>query len=158
MSVESMSIERLRPVIEPVVAGAGLDLEDLAIEKVGRREKVTVIVDADGGVGLDAIAEVSSALSTALDDHPDVSSSPYVLEVTSPGVDRPLTEPRHWRRNRDRLVAVDLEDGSSVMGRILASDEASATLDVNGHSREVAYPTVRRAVVQVEFSKEREEG
>lgn len=156
-SSHDMSVDIVRAIVEPVVAGAGLDLEDLAIEKVGRREKVAVIVDTDGGVSLDAIAEVSSALSAALDEQPDIASSSYVLEVSSPGVDRPLTVPRHWRRNLDRLVVVELDDGSSVTGRITAADETSATLDVAGESRDLPLASVKRALVQVEFSRGRQE-
>lgn len=152
--MSQMSLSAVRAIAEPVVAAAGLDLEDLAIEKVGRREKVSVIVDTDGGVSLDAIAEVSSSLSAALDDAGEVGSSSYVLEVSSPGVDRPLSLPRHWRRNIGRLVAVDLEDGSSVTGRITGSDDSSITLDVNGQVQDIALPSVRRAIVQVEFSRE----
>lgn len=153
-AMSQMSLPAVRAIAEPVVAAAGLDLEDISIEKVGRREKVSVIVDTDGGVSLDAIAELSSALSTAFDEQPDVTSSPYVLEVSSPGVDRPLTLPRHWRRNVGRLVAIDLEDGTTITGRVAASDDESVTLDVDGHSQQIALPTVARAIVQVEFSRE----
>lgn len=152
--MSEMSLPAVRSIIEPVVSGAGVDLEDISIEKVGRREKLSVIVDADGGVSLDAIAEVSSALSAALDDAGDVASSSYVLEVSSPGVDRPLTLPRHWRRNRTRLVAVDMTDGATVIGRIVDSTEAGVTLDVDGEHRNVAFDSIGRAIVQVEFSRE----
>ena len=152
--MSQMSLSAVRAIAEPVVVASGLDLEDLAIEKVGRREKVSVIVDTDGGVSLDAIAEVSSALSAALDEAGDVASSSYVLEVSSPGVDRPLTLPRHWRRNTGRLVVIDLEDGSSITGRITGSDDATVTLDVNGEAQQLALGQVQRAIVQVEFSRE----
>ena len=152
--MSQMSLSAVRAIAEPVVVAAGLDLEDLAIEKVGRREKVSVIVDTDGGVSLDAIAEVSSALSAALDEAGDVASSSYVLEVSSPGVDRPLTLPRHWRRNTGRLVAIDLEDGSSITGRLTGSDDSTVTLDVNGEAQQLVLGQVQRAIVQVEFSRE----
>ena len=152
--MSQMSLSAVRAIAEPVVVAAGLDLEDISIEKVGRREKVSVIVDTDGGVSLDAIAEVSSALSAALDEAGDVASSSYVLEVSSPGVDRPLTLPRHWRRNIGRLVAIDLEDGSSITGRITGSDDSTVTLDVNGEAQQLALGQVQRAIVQVEFSRE----
>lgn len=148
----SMSVDAMRSIALPVVAAAGMDLEDVLVERVGRREKVTVIVDADGGVDLDAIADVSSVLSAALDEEPDVTSSSYVLEVTSPGVDRPLTAPRHWRRNKDRLVAVELVDGQSFTGRVGDVDDESVTLDVSGEQRLVSLALVERAVVQVEFA------
>ena len=148
----SMSVDAMRSIALPVVAAAGMDLEDVLVERVGRREKVTVIVDADGGVDLDAIADVSSALSAALDEQPDATSLSYVLEVTSPGVDRPLTAPRHWRRNMDRLVAVELIDGQSFTGRVCEADEESVTVDVSGEMRTVPFASVRRAIVQVEFA------
>lgn len=148
----SMSVDAMRAIVLPVVSAAGMDLEDLVVERVGRREKVTVIVDADGGVDLDAIAEVSTALSVTLDEQPDVTSSSYVLEVTSPGVDRPLTAPRHWRRNKDRLVAVESMDGQSFTGRVRESDEESVTLDVSGEERNVPLASIKRAIVQVEFA------
>lgn len=148
----SMSVDAMRAIVLPVVSAAGIDLEDLVVERVGRREKVTVIVDADGGVDLDAIAEVSTALSVTLDEQPDVTSSSYVLEVTSPGVDRPLTAPRHWRRNKDRLVAVESIDGQSFTGRVRESDEESVTLDVSGEERNVPLASIKRAIVQVEFA------
>lgn len=148
----SMSVDAMRAIALPVVSAAGMDLEDLVVERVGRREKVTVIVDADGGVDLDAIAEVSTALSVTLDEQPDVTSSSYVLEVTSPGVDRPLTAPRHWRRNKDRLVAVESIDGQSFTGRVRESDEESVTLDVSGEERNVPLASIKRAIVQVEFA------
>lgn len=152
--MSEMSLSAVRSIVEPVVSGAGLDLEDIGIEKVGRREKLSVIVDADGGVSLDAIAEVSSALSAALDDAGEVASSSYVLEVSSPGVDRPLTLPRHWRRNRSRLVAVDLKDDSSLTGRIVDSGESSVTIEVDGDQRDIPFDSIGRAIVQVEFSRE----
>jgi ribosome maturation factor RimP len=78
---------------------------------------------------------------------------PYTLEVTSRGVDRPLTLPRHWRRNEDRLVKATLADGTSLTGRILSSDDAAVTLDVDGARREVAYADVAKALVQIEFNR-----
>ena len=98
---------RLTGWIEPVVGAAGYDLEDLVVTPAGRRSVVRVVVDRDAGVTLDDIAEVSRAVSEVLDRNDDgMGRTPYVLEVTSPGVDRPLTEPRHWRRNTGRLVTV----------------------------------------------------
>ena len=102
------------------------------------------------------IAEVSNAISAALDDLPDVENSPFVLEVTSPGVDRPLTEPRHWRRAVDRLVAIDLTDGAFVSGRITSSDGACVTVEVSGQSQDVAYTDIAKAVVQVEFDRKKD--
>jgi ribosome maturation factor RimP len=91
-----------------------------------------------------------------LDDSDVMGEMPYTLEVTSRGVDRPLTLPRHWRRNEDRLVKATLNDGSTVTGRILSSTEEAVTLDVSGQQREVAYADVAKALVQIEFNRKSE--
>ena len=95
----------LRALLAPVVEGLGLDLEDVEVTAAGRRRRVCVVVDRDGGIDLDAVADVSKSVSDVLDASDALGSAPYVLEVTSPGVDRPLTQPRHWRRARGRLVS-----------------------------------------------------
>lgn len=146
--------EPLLRLLEPVVAEHGLDLEDVTVTPAGRRRLLRVVVDRDGGVGLDTVAEVSTAVSRALDDADAMGGQAYVLEVTSPGVDRPLTQPRHWRRATGRLVKATLTDGGSVLGRVSAADDDSAALDVDGSPRRLAYPDVATARVQVEFKKE----
>jgi len=104
-------------------------------------------------VELDAVAAVSSAVSQALDESSVMGGAPYVLEVTSPGVDRPLTEPRHWRRNISRLVKASLADGTTVLGRISAADDESVTLDVDGAARRLELAAVTSGRVQVEFNR-----
>lgn len=127
-------VDRLTGWIEPVVGAAGYDLEDLVVTPAGRRSVVRVVVDRDEGVTLDDIAEVSRAVSAALDDNDgDLGRAPYVLEVTSPGVDRPLTEPRHWRRNVGRLVTVAVGPAGAteqVTGRVTVVDDTGVTLAV----------------------------
>lgn len=140
-------------LLEPVVSQHGLDLEDVVITPAGKRRLVRVVVDRDGGVGLDAVAAVSSAVSQALDDGDAMGGMPYVLEVTSPGVDRPLTEPRHWRRALTRLAAVVLADGGTLQGRVAAADDDGLTLDVEGAQRRLAWPAVAGGRVQVEFNR-----
>lgn len=151
------SLPRLQQVLAPVVAASGLDLEGLEVTPAGRRSVVRVLVDKDGGVTLDDVAEVSRAVSEALDAldtaEPGVLAGAYVLEVGSPGVDRPLAEPRHWRRSTGRLVQVDRVEGGPVTGRVLATDDDGAVLDVDGAQLRVPYSDVRRAQVQVEFSR-----
>lgn len=131
---------RLTGWIEPVVGAAGYDLEELVVTPAGRRSVVRVVVDRDRGVTLDDIAEVSRAVSAVLDDNDDdLGRSPYVLEVTSPGVDRPLTQQRHWRRNVGRLVAVPVGPdgaGQQLTGRILAVEDAGVTLAVEATAPE----------------------
>jgi ribosome maturation factor RimP len=144
---------RLRSLLEPVVSAQHLDLDDVVVTPAGRRRLLRIVVDGDGGVGLDQIALVSQAVSEVLDDSDVMGSAPYVLEVTSPGVDRPLTEPRHWQRARSRLVQAHLAVGGAVTGRVVASDDRTATLDVGGERRQLPYDEIAKARVQVEFSR-----
>jgi ribosome maturation factor RimP len=123
---------RVRSVVEPVVTEAGYDLEDLTIQRVGRRYVVRIAVDSDAGVDLDAVAELSRKISTGLDEAEaggdELIAGEYELEVGSPGVDRPLTEARHWRRNIGRLVEVRAS-GNPVTARIIDVDAAGVVLD-----------------------------
>ncbi len=159
---------RLSGWIEPVVTGAGYDLEELVVTPAGRRSVVRVVVDRDQGVTLDDIAEVSRAVSDVLDRNDDgMGRTPYVLEVTSPGVDRPLTEQRHWRRNTGRLVTVTVGPagaGEQVTGRITAVEDDGVTIAVEAQGKPGAKkrPPTPRLVpwaelgngrVQVEFGR-----
>ena len=160
--------ERLAGWIAPVVGSAGYDLEELVVTPAGRRSVVRVVVDRDQGVTLDDIAEVSRSVSDVLDAHDDgMGRTPYVLEVTSPGVDRPLTEPRHWRRNLGRLVAVGVGPQGAVeqvTGRITTVDDAGVTLGVETagkpgarkrppQPRQVPWAQLGAGRVQVEFGR-----
>jgi ribosome maturation factor RimP len=107
-----------------------------------------VIVDRDGGIDLDEVAEVSRAISAALDTGNAFGEAAYTLEVTSPGVDRPLTEPRHWRRNVGRLVEV-----GGVKARIADATDEGVALEVNGERREIGYGDLGTGKVIVEFSR-----
>jgi ribosome maturation factor RimP len=161
---------RLAGWIEPVVGAAGYDLEELVVTPAGRRSVVRVVVDRDQGVTLDDIAEVSRAVSAVLDDNDgdsELGRSPYVLEVTSPGVDRPLTEPRHWRRNVGRLVQVAVGPAGAtgqVTARVTAVDDTGVTLAVEAAGkpgakkrpptpREVPWAELGAGRVQVEFGR-----
>ena len=143
---------RVHAVIEPVVRSAGYDLEDLSLSRAGRRHVVRVLVDTDGGISLDDVAIVSRAISDALDGAEEsggeLLAGEYQLEVGSPGVDRPLTEPRHWRRNTGRLVAVD-----GLVGRVVSTDDTGVVLDVDGTPRELAYAELGPGRVQIEFKR-----
>lgn len=143
----AVSRDRLRDVLTPVVSAAGFDLEDVAVTTAGRRSVVRVVVDRDGGLDLDAVAEVSRVVSAALDSSDATGETPYTLEVTSPGVDRPLTLPRHWRRATGRLVKA-----GSVTGRVLDADDDRVRLDVDGDTRDIPYADLGAGKVQVEFS------
>ncbi|HET8970411.1 MAG TPA: ribosome maturation factor RimP, partial [Candidatus Nanopelagicales bacterium] len=144
----------LRALLAPVAADAGLDLEDVEVRAAGRRRLVRVLVDADERVSLDQVAEVSRRISDALDTSDLLGDQPYTLEVSSPGVDRPLTEPRHWRRNAGRLVEVTPAAGAVITGRILSSDEVGVQLDLPTGRESLAYADITRAQVQVEFRRD----
>jgi ribosome maturation factor RimP len=148
--------DRLRGLAEPVVADVGLDLEELAVTRAGRRFVVRVTVDGDGGVTHDDLTDVARGLSAAFDaaeeSGGEITSAAYTLEVSSPGVDRPLTLPRHGRRNVGRLVAVRAGD-RTITGRVTAADEASVTFDVDGASRTVPLDELGPGRVQVEFTR-----
>lgn len=147
---------RVRAVIEPVIVAAGFDLEDVNLSRAGRRHLVRVLVDADGGISLDDVAVVSREISQALDAadeaEGEVLAGEYQLEVGSPGVDRPLTLPRHWRRNVSRLVSVTVA-GRSLTGRVTAADETGIVLDVDGDSSEIPYADLGPGKVQIEFKR-----
>jgi len=144
--------ERVTALLGPVVAAAGFDLEQIHITSAGRRSVLQVVVDADGGVSLDNVAAVGRAISAALDADDPFGESAYTLEVSSPGVDRPLTEPRHWRRAAGRLVKARIGD-TPVEGRVVSADDTGIMLDVAGQRRAVPYAALGRGVIQVEFAR-----
>ena len=134
----------------------GVDVEAVEVRKAGRRHVVRIVVDRDGGVDLDLVAAVSHRASELLDEKPlaDLLPGPFVLEVTSPGVDRPLTETRHWRRAMSRLVQASLTDGRMIEGRIVdVPSEEAVVLATAGGDVTVARADIERALVQVEFNR-----
>ncbi|MCG8920627.1 ribosome maturation factor RimP [Actinokineospora sp. PR83] len=158
----------LHPVVADAVGAAGFELEELDVSTAGRRRLVRVVIDsADSvengtsansanAVGLDEVARVSRELAAVLDEHDAVLGGPYTLEVTSPGTDRPLTRPRHWKRNRLRLVKVRPVEGAEYLGRVGdadAEETGGVTLLVDGAPRRVGYAEVAHAVVEVEFKQ-----
>jgi ribosome maturation factor RimP len=158
MSADAFDETAVVQAIESAVLGHDVDLEAVSLKAAGRRTVVTVVVDADGGVDLDRVAEISRSISDVLDADPDLFPGAFVLEVTSPGVDRPLTLPQHWRRARTRLVNISLNNGDVVAGRITDSDSESVTITHDDGTLEaVALGDVRNAVVQVEFAARAEE-
>ncbi|OLR94677.1 ribosome maturation factor RimP [Actinokineospora bangkokensis] len=167
----------MRPVVADAVGAAGFELEELEVSTAGKRRLVRVVIDgadgtdgadsadgaartagrAGGRIDLDEVAEVSRALAAVLDEHDAVLGGPYTLEVTSPGTDRPLTKPRHWRRNRLRLVAVRPREGAEFTGRVGDADadpDGGVTLLVGGAElRRVGYAEIASATVQIEFKQ-----
>ncbi|MGZ4504648.1 MAG: ribosome maturation factor RimP [Nocardioidaceae bacterium] len=145
--------DRLAGVLTDPLLAVGLDVEAIELTPAGKRRMLRLAVDKDGGVTMDDIADATKQVSSLLDSSDVMGEQPYTLEVTSPGVDRPLTLPRHWRRNRGRLVKVTLTDGTTLVGRILDSDEQLATVDVDGAAHELALADVSKARIQIEFNR-----
>ncbi|MDX3520968.1 ribosome maturation factor RimP [Streptomyces scabiei] len=151
--------ERLRELLEPLVRSQGLDLEEIAVDSVGRRRVLRVVVDSDEGADLDAVADVSRALSAKLDETDAMGQSEYTLEVGTPGAERALTEHRHYRRAVDRLVKFQLREEGELIARILTVDDEGLDLEVPGvkgrkaTSRRLAFDEIDRARVQVEFNR-----
>ena len=167
--------EQIRPTVEGPLAALGLLVEDVAVTPAGRRRLVRVWIDraleADApevteptpSLSLDEVADATRVVSDALDASDVMGEQPYTLEVTSPGVDRPLTEPRHFQRNVSRLVTLTPVEGEPVTGRILRAGPDGLTIEVPAvkkqpaREQELRYADVSRAVVQVEFSRGRDE-
>ncbi len=152
-------VDAIEAVVGPAVIGLGADLEGVQVRKAGSRLLVRILVDVDGGVTMDQVADVSVAVSNALDADGVLGERSYVLDVGSPGVDRPLTRLRHWQRNAGRLVRVTETDGSVRTGRIVSASgpapqepPQSVVVDIDGIQAEVAGPQIKLAVVQVEFT------
>ncbi len=134
---------------------AGYEIENVAVDDTARPPRITIVADGDVALDLDTVAELSRSASELLDTMPDLACA-FVLEVTSPGVDRPLTAPKHFRRAHGRLVEVDLADGTRFSGRVAGTSDGVLRLVVKDRSnwsvREVKLADVAKAVVQVEFS------
>ena len=153
MSPFSPDSSRIADALRVPLSALDLDLEAVELTPAGKKRVLRVAVDKDGGVTLDDIADATRAVSGELDQGDLMGEQAYTLEVTSRGVDRPLTEPRHWRRNRSRLVKVSLRDGGQVTGRVTDSDDGGVTLDVSGCPERVEYAAVAKALVQIEFNR-----
>jgi ribosome maturation factor RimP len=145
--------DRLAGLLAGPIEALGLDLEAVDLSRAGKRSVLRVAVDKDGGVDLDDVAAATREVSQLLDESDVMSGGAYTLEVSSPGVDRPLTLPRHWRRNATRLVKVSLAGGDEVTGRIVAADDDGADLDVEGSPRRITFAEVSKARVQIEFKR-----
>lgn len=158
MTARSPQRQQLINVLRPVVAAEGYDLEDVSVTAAGRRSLIRITVDGDDGIDLDGVAAVSRAISQTLDGDSEAEDAAfagaYVLEVSSPGVDRPLTEVRHWRRATGRLVSVTIAESQSagVTGRVLTAEDR-LVLEIEGQPREFEWPAVGPGRIQVEFSR-----
>lgn len=154
--VQPDAVGRVRDVVGPVVTAADLHLEDVVVTRAGRRSVVRVVVDlgADevGGLDSDRLADVARQVSAAMDSA-DPLSGQYVLEVTTPGTDRPLTELRHFRRARTRLVRLVLDDGTTASGRLADARDDAYVLRTDDGEQVVDPSRVVRGEVQVELTR-----
>ena len=143
--------EQILQILEPIASNMGLDLEDVEIKSAGKNSIVQVSIDKDGGINLDEVAQISNQISEALDAKEVLGEKPYTLEVGSPGIDRALTLPRHWRRNSGRLVKINFGSNSEI-GRIIESDDEKVSLEVKGKTRSINFDKIDKAFIQVEFN------
>jgi ribosome maturation factor RimP len=146
--------EQILQILEPIASNMGLDLEDVEIKSAGKHSIVQVSIDKDGGINLDEVAQISNQISEALDAKDVLGEKPYTLEVGSPGIDRALTLPRHWRRNNGRLVKINFGSNSEI-GRIIESDEEKVSLEVKGKTRSINFDKIDKAFIQVEFNPQK---
>lgn len=151
--------ERLRGLLEPLVSAKELDLEEIEVSRAGRRQVLRVIVDSEEGVELDTCAELSRTISETLDETDAMGEGEYVLEVSSPGADRPLTEHRHYVRAVGRLAKLSLADGDELVARVLAVDDEGIDVEVPGvkgrrpKPRRIAFEQIAKARVEIEFNR-----
>jgi len=149
--------QSITDLISPAVTEAGFFLEEVQIASPGSHRIVTCVVDGQTPLNLDQVTVASRVISELLDTAEFMGETPFTLEVTSPGVDRPLTQPRHWSKNLTRLIKVTLSDGTITTGRLTEFNDANATLveNIKGRLKEhtVAFADIRRAVVEIEFNR-----
>lgn len=141
--------EEISAAITPALSNLGFYLEDVVITTAGRRSMITVIVDGDTHLSLDQVTQVTKAIGEIIENIQSLGQTPFTLEVTSPGLDRPLTKPRHWRKNINRLVKVVLLDGKEIKGRVRDSTQISATID----EQAINLSDIKRATLEIEFKQ-----
>jgi len=139
-------IEVISSTLAPIISGAGFYLEEVTLSSDAPKI-LTVIIDGDTPLNLDQVTSVTKEISELLEQLPELGDFPFTLEVSSPGIDRPLTLPRHWRKNLGRLVTITLQDGSVVKGRIGELVDQLIKID----ERELALSDITRAQVEIEF-------
>jgi ribosome maturation factor RimP len=139
--------EQIAAAIAPIIEATGNFLEDVTITSAGKHRILTVVVDSEKHLTLDEVTSVTKELSEVVENLSEIGDLPFTLEVTSPGVDRPLTLPRHWRKNLGRLINITLSDGSKVAGRIGESTESDVLID----EAKVNFVDIKKATIEIEF-------
>ncbi len=151
--------QMIQDALGPIVREAGFYLEDVLIASPGNRRVVTCVVDGEKSLNLDEVTLISREIAALLDEAPFMGETPFTLEVTSPGVDRPLTQGRHWKKNHTRLVRAVMISGEVISGRILDSDDHSVRLSIEEKvTREVElqFTEIKKALVEIEFNRKDE--
>lgn len=152
--------EKIIDAIAPAIEAAGLFLEEVQVVSPGNRRVVTCIVDGPGNINLDEVTVASKEIAAILDVADFMGQTPFTLEVTSPGVDRPLTLARHWIKNKDRLVRSVMVNGEVIIGRIDAVHDESVCVIVSGKVAkkiELPFIEIKRAQVEIEFNRKDDE-
>lgn len=144
--------ERLTEELSSVISDSQFYLEDVTVRSAGRRLLVQVVIDADGPLDLDEVARLSRQIDLHIEEFGLLDDVAFTLEVTSPGVDRPLTLPRHWRNNIGRKVHVVLSDDSVFEDRIESVSHDSVTFETRGA---MALAEITQGLVQIEFNRPR---
>ncbi len=152
--------DQIAELITPALQEAGYYLEDINVVSPGNHRIVTVIVDGEAALNLDQVTVASKLVSELVDEAPFMGETPFTLEVTSPGIDRPLTLPRHFTKNVTRLLKVTQNDGVVVTGRITSNTDLDVTLSVveKKVTKDVTIllADIKRAVVEIEFNRKDE--
>lgn len=144
----------LTDLLTPVVTRTGFVLEEVTVIPVGKRRLVSVVIDREvSNPSLDEVTVVSKEISAILDTYSQMGEMPFTLEVTTPGVDRPLTLPRHWKKNVGRLVKITPKEGEKYLGRITEVLENEVKLDLGKELINVNFGDVSRAQIEVEFNR-----
>jgi len=147
-------VNNLTELLTPAVTRAGFVLEEVTVTPVGKRRLVAVVVDCeDRNASLDELTVVSKEVSAILDNYTQMGEMPFTLEVTTPGIDRPLTLGRHWKKNIGRLVKITPKTGEKYIGRIASVKDNAVTIEIRGKESEISFAEISRAQIEVEFNR-----
>ena len=147
-------VNNLTELLTPAVTRAGFVLEEVTVTPVGKRRLVAVVVDCeDRNPSLDEVTVVSKEVSAILDSYTQMGEMPFTLEVTTPGIDRPLTLGRHWKKNIGRLVKITPKTGEKYIGRIASVKDNAVTIEIKGKESEISFAEISRAQIEVEFNR-----
>jgi len=144
----------LTELLNPAVTRAGFVLEEVSVTPVGKRRLISVVVDCENrNPSLDEVTVVSKEVSSILDTYSQLGEMPFTLEVTTPGIDRPLTELRHWKKNIGRLVKITPNTGEKYVARIKEVLPREVVLELKNQESKVQFSDITRAQIEVEFNR-----